>query len=171
MWKGASEFDAMLDEEINRSDSMRLLISQLLVFTGCTDKNKLLDTLKQWKKDLIFKASQDRVSEILGIKRLNDDSLTLTGENYRVYLSEAELIYNTRPFKDIIKKYQKDQVDYIMKQSDGGEIGQLQQLVSRGGILFAEYAEKELNNLHLQYLDVKTGNVEIKEEEKYKIFN
>lgn len=125
--------------------------------------------IDELRKDLIYKVSQERAAEILAIKPLNDEK-EMGALNYKEYLAEAELMYRLRPWRDIISKFQKEQLQYIMTKSDGGEVGQLQQLVSRGGILFADYAEQEMKKLHVSHLDVVSGNVELSDEEKYTIF-
>jgi hypothetical protein len=126
--------------------------------------------LKELREDLIYKVSQERAAEILGIKQFEDLNATMGREAYKAYLEEAERLYSLRPWKDIVKKIQYDQMIYIMTKSDGGEIGQLQQLVSRGAIIFADKAETELEALHLKYVDSITETQPLDENEKYSIF-
>lgn len=125
--------------------------------------------IKQLKHELIYKVSQSRAAEILAIKPL-ESSKEMGAMSYKEYLAEAESIYRLRPWRDIINKFQHEQVQYVMTKSDGGEVGQLQQLVSRGGILFADYAEQEMKKLHISHLEVVSGSKELNDDEKYSIF-
>lgn len=161
-------FKVNLLEEMNAN--IVIYTEELQRASGCPQGMHLIIYLKQMREDLIYKVSQERAAEILGIKNFEDVDKQLGAEAYKAYLEEAELIYKTRPWRDIIKKFQYDQVQYIMTKSDGGSIGLLQQLVSRGALLFSDHAEKELKLLHIRYLDIKTGTIPLNEEEKYKIF-
>jgi len=131
---------------------------------------KYLDEIRAVKRELTGKVSQERVAEILKIAPVSELPTQLSPDGYRLYLEEAEQLYKLRPWKDIIKKFQKDQVDFIIQKSDGGDIGQLQIMISRGGILFADQAETALNKLHVEWMAIRTGNKELSDQEKYSIF-
>lgn len=131
------------------------------------DYEKKLDTLKL---ELIDKVSHDRAKEIIGLKNL-DIKDEMTGGLYRSYLEEAERLYTLRPWKNIVNKFQAEQMQFIFRNMDVGEIGEKQMLVCRGGIIFSDYAQQQLNDLHLKYLEMTKGEMQVSDEEKYRIFS
>jgi len=126
--------------------------------------------IKIIKTELIDKVSHDRAKEIIGLKNV-DLKEEMSGEIYRSYLEEAEKIYALRPWKNIISKFQLEQMQFIFRNMDVGEIGEKQMLVCRGGIIFSDYAQEQLNDLHLKYLEMISGSLPVSDEEKYKIFS
>lgn len=159
-----------LEIETHNTNNYKQLLDEVRIKSGCKEGDNIVEHIGNMRKNLVYKVSQERAAEILAIKPF-ETKKEMGATNYKDYLAEAESIYRMRPWKDIIKTFQQEQLKYIMLNTDGGDVGLQQQLVCRGGIIFADYAEKEMNKLHVSHLEVITGNKELSDEEKYSIFN
>lgn len=154
-----------------RRDAQQLesFIDDIVKELNVTSEKDIIPKIKELRINLLYRASEDSIREILKVKPFSPIPLDLSLDQHNVYLQEAETIYALRPWKNIIKSFQYEQIDYMMRFTDGGDIGNLQLLVSRGALLFSDYAEKKLNELHVQYIDNKTELTPLTEDSKYEI--
>lgn len=85
--------------------------------------------------------------EILKVKDFSQVKRQLSPDERKAYAAAASLVYNSEPFKDIIKEIQYDQMIFMSLQSENDR----QLMIGRGTINGADLVESRMAALDVEH--------------------
>jgi hypothetical protein len=115
----------------------------------------------------IEQAAKDLARSILKIKSFNIPEVT----DRKRYVADAAMVYLSQPFRDIITQIQREQMEFIILNSDIGQVGKMQELVSRGTINGADLIEARMKMLYEEHLRNAEETPKLNADEQYSVIN